>query len=153
MDTITFFVPGEPVEKGSTKSFYIKKLNRVVTTATNKKTSPWEGFVALCATNAGAGKFKEDDTHIGYKVHAIFYKTRPKTMPKKYKLALTRPDLDKYVRAINDGLTGILWSDDSHVISIKTDKCFTEDNYNAFNHHQPGVLITVTKVRDGIEEK
>jgi Holliday junction resolvase RusA-like endonuclease len=150
-DSITFFVPGEPVEKGSTKAFYIKKLQRVVTTANNPKTATWEGIVSFVADQAGAGDFLEPDDHIGYKVTAMFYKTRPKSLPRKYTMALTRPDLDKYMRAALDGITKTLFSDDSHVIEIRCLKLFADDNYLAEHHGQPGMLITIEKVRDGQE--
>ena len=39
--TLTVFVPGTPVPKGSTKAFYIQKLGRAVITNDNAKTKPW----------------------------------------------------------------------------------------------------------------
>ena len=149
MDFIEFFVPGEPVEKGSTKSFYIKKLDRVVTTAKNPKTKPWEGLVAMYAEQAGASQFREDDTHIGYYVEVDFYKSPPKSQPIKYRLALTRPDLDKYERAILDGITGVLMSDDSKVIGLYCEKYFKEFNEHEGHEGQPGAYVKVSKVRDG----
>ena len=51
-DSIDFFVAGEPVPQGSTKAFYIKKLERVVTTHTNANTEKWRNRIATEAQRA-----------------------------------------------------------------------------------------------------
>lgn len=35
------------------------------------------------------------------------------------------PDLDKLVRAVLDGLTGVVYADDSQVTSLKASKCYS----------------------------
>jgi crossover junction endodeoxyribonuclease RusA len=142
-DVIEFFVGGEPVPQGSTKSFYIKKLNRVVTTHGNKNMNKWRERIAHEAqANDELRKisFFRDDRRIGYEVRATFRFTKPKSTPKKVKLNTKRPDLDKLIRAILDGITDVLIPDDCLVVGITAGKCYAEEN------QPPGLEISVKRV-------
>ena len=46
-----------------------------------------------------------------------FYLLRPKSLPKKVKHHIKRPDLDNLVKAVKDGLKGIIYREDSQVWS------------------------------------
>jgi crossover junction endodeoxyribonuclease RusA len=143
LDVIEFFVGGEPVPQGSTKSFYIKKLNRVVTTHGNKNTNKWRERIAHEAQAADELRpvsFFRDDRHIGYEVKARFRFTKPKSIAKKCRLNTKRPDLDKLIRAILDGITDVLIPDDCLVVEITAGKCYAEEN------QPPGLEISVKRV-------
>jgi Holliday junction resolvase RusA-like endonuclease len=137
-DSISFFVAGEPVPQGSTKSFYIKKLNRTVTTHGNKNTNRWRERIATEAQHAGIEQdwSWNDDRNIGYAVTCAFNFTKPKSAPKKRQRNTKRPDLDKLIRAVLDGITDVLIPDDAQVIAIDAWK-----EYGA----PPGLQITVTR--------
>lgn len=141
-ETIDFFVAGEPKPKGSTRAFYIKKINRVVTTNANKETKAWESRVAFAAQAHSKGFYEEG--WLGYDVSLIFVRARPKSLPKRKSLCITRPDLDKLVRAILDAITGTLIPDDSQVLHIDTGKRY------ALKDEQPGVEIRIEKVREEV---
>ena len=128
-DEIRFFVAGEPQPKGSTRSFYVKKIDRVVTTTTNKNTKQWQLRIAMEAQHANEARtvsFFEPDKGHGYEVEALFLFSRPKSLPKKVRSNTKRPDLDKLVRALLDGLADILIPDDSQVVSIRASKRYIE---------------------------
>jgi crossover junction endodeoxyribonuclease RusA len=55
----------------------------------------------------------------------VFYLPRPRTLPRKIVLPFKRPDLDKLIRAVLDGLTdGGLWNDDGQVQTITAQKFY-----------------------------
>jgi len=144
-DTIEFFVAGEPVPQGSTKSFYIKKLDRVVTTHTNRNTDKWRQRIATEAQHANElreANFYTDDKMCGYKIILDFYMSKPKSAPKRVQLNTKRPDLDKLVRAALDGITGILIVDDSQVIGIAANKFYCPENV------APGLKVVLRRLHD-----
>ena len=143
IDVVEFFVGGEPVPQGSTKSFYIKKLNRVVTTHGNKNTNRWRERIAheaQCTDEARNCTFFSDDRRQGYDVQLSFVFTKPKSTPKKHKLNTKRPDLDKLIRAVLDGITDVLIPDDALVVSITASKCYGGCD------QPPGLQIKVTRL-------
>ena len=77
----------------------------------------------------------------GYDVQLSFVFTKPKSTPKKYKLNTKRPDLDKLIRAVLDGITDVLIPDDALVVSITASKCYGDGN------QPPGLRIKVTRLK------
>jgi crossover junction endodeoxyribonuclease RusA len=70
-----------------------------------------------------------------------FYLLRPKSTPKKITLPIKRPDLDKLVRAVLDGMTeGGAWLDDAVVVRLLAQK-----NY-AGESNPPGCTIEIRGV-------
>ncbi len=143
VDSIDFFVAGEPVPQGSTRSFYIEKLNRVVTTHGNRNTERWRQRIAAEAQRCNEDRdatFYCEDRNCGYIVKLNFQFSKPKSMPKKRHLNTKRPDLDKLIRAVLDGITGVLIPDDAQVIGIAASKSYCD------GAHQPGLTISVRKM-------
>ena len=62
---------------------------------------------------------------------------RPKSVKREY--PTVAPDLDKYVRSVNDGLTGVAFADDSQVIKIIASKEYADN---------PGVDIEISEEFD-----
>lgn len=140
-----FFVPGIPVPKGSTKSFYNPNADKIVTMQDNRKRQkPWASLVSYCAQESGCRvsmgaiklsldfKMPRPKNHYGtgknsgsLKQSAPFYH-------------LSTPDLDKLVRCIKDALTGIAWKDDKQVCVLTTVKHYDET---------PGVNILIEEAR------
>jgi Holliday junction resolvase RusA-like endonuclease len=141
-ERIIFFVAGEPIPQGSTKGFYIEKINRVVITHGNANTTRWRERIATEAQRADAERstrFFSLDREAAYEVRVRFLFTRPKSMPKKRTLHTKRPDLDKLVRAVLDGITDVLIPDDSQVMSIYALKQYCQPD------EQPGLHIIVSR--------
>ena len=136
--TFEFFVPGIPQPKGSTRSFFSKKQGRTFTRNANEKTEPWEATIRAAASKAGCAI-----SHGPMTVYAVFMMPRLKGHFRKdgsLKPAAPlepdkKPDLDKLVRTLLDGLTALAFVDDSQVTSIAAIKVFADD--------QPGVHVAI----------
>lgn len=104
----TFRVDGIPVPQGSKKGFVVGR--RAVLVDDNKdKLKPWRAKVAAAA-DIGV-------TFTGpVLVAAVFYMPRPKTVRRL--LPSVKPDLDKLMRALGDGMTdGGLLADDALIVT------------------------------------
>jgi len=130
----SFFVPGIPVPKGSTRAFYVPKLNRCVTMQTNAaKQKPWASMISVMAQEAGCRAVSGPIS-----MHMEFIFPRPKSHYGSGKNASTvkasapgyhtsKPDLDKLVRCVFDALTGVAWNDDSQCCHYNADKCYGDN--------------------------
>lgn len=119
---IQFSVHGEAKAKGSATSFYSAKQGR---TFSHQATSTveWGRQVKYQAQEA----VKDMPTLMeGPLVVSIdFLLPKPASAPKKKEIfPVKRPDLDKLIRAVLDGMTGILYRDDSQVVSIFARKTY-----------------------------
>ena len=56
----------------------------------------------------------------------IFYLPRPKSLPKKVRHHVKKPDIDNLNKSVLDGLKGIAYKDDSQIVCKKTDKVYAE---------------------------
>lgn len=141
---LSFFVPGAPVPKGSTRAFVVK--GKAITTATNRhKQIPWASAIAYSGLQAmeHAKPYKR-----AVMVSLVFVFQRPKShygtgrnadevkdsAPDRH---VYKPDLDKLTRCALDSLTSVVWNDDSQVDSIYATKTYGD---------APGVHITITGV-------
>lgn len=114
---VGFWVDGVPIPQGSKKGFVVGK--RAVLVDDNKdKLKPWRAAVAKAADLA----VTFDGAVI---VEATFYLPRPKTVKRKY--PSVKPDLDKLMRALGDGMTdGGLLVDDSLIVSQLIHKRYSD---------------------------
>jgi Holliday junction resolvase RusA-like endonuclease len=138
VETISFAVLGEPTPEGSTRAYYIKALDRTVTTHQNKKgLQAWRNRVATEAQRALEDREWKCDCASAYKVDVEFVLSRPPSVPEHRRIHPTvKPDIDKLVRAINDALTGILFIDDCQVISMAMSKEYCDER-------RAGAYVTV----------
>jgi len=127
-----FTVFGVPVPQGSKRGFINRKSGRVQLVEANLKTIPWRGMVSIAARAAWAIK-----RHVicdPVRVTAVFYFPYRKSDLKKdgtpkrdgvvYKCS--KPDLDKLLRAIFDGITDAgAWRDDSLVAEVAAKKTYS----------------------------
>ena len=87
--------------------------------------------------------FKPFETALALRVHV--YRSIPKSFSKKkHEEALkgairptTKPDSSNYLKGIEDGLNGVLWKDDSYIVS---------ETCNKFYSDQPRVEVSVWSV-------
>lgn len=119
---IQFTVYGKPVPQGSSKAFYVKALGRAVITSDNKRLKPWRQQITDTAM-AQAGEAIEDSRPV--EVLLEFYFARPKSAKKRVGMTV-KPDIDKLIRAILDGITGVLFRDDSQVVSVIASKHYDD---------------------------
>ena len=132
--TITFTVRGKPEPQGSTKAFYIKKIKRVVTTSSNRNLKGWRQRIA-----EEAQKVAPDALILGpVEVVINFQMPKPLRLPKKRVSYHTKkPDLDKLVRSVGDGITNVIIRDDSQIIALVARKTYSDT---------PGCVVCIETV-------
>lgn len=79
----------------------------------------WRALISFAAKKAGC---KPIDTPII--ISMKFKLKRPKTVKRDY--PTVAPDLDKLVRGVNDGLTGVAFVDDSQVVHLTASKEYSD---------------------------
>lgn len=117
---ISFTVPGTPVAKGRAKVTTINGFARMYTPA---KTVSYESTVALFASQAMAGR-KPLDGPVSLSVHAVFAipaswtKKRLRAHLDNPEYVIKKPDFDNLIKALCDGMNGVVWVDDCQVAAL-----------------------------------
>lgn len=135
MFSITFSVDINPIPKGRPK---FARRGNFVRAYTPKKTSDYETKIK---TQAQAVMTREPlETPVA--VYLYFRLPIPKTYPKKRIAAclagserpIKKPDLDNLAKSVLDGLNGVVYLDDSQLVSLHITKVYA---------HNPGVDIMI----------
>jgi len=144
-----FFVPGVPVAQGSKRH-----LGNGVMVESSKRLPSWRHDVRQAAADAFTEPlggpvdveivaiFDRPKGHYGTGRNAEILRT---SAPRDH---ITKPDVDKLVRAILDALTKIAWHDDRQVIDLRILKRYAING--EAGREIPGAQITVSPTR--IEE-
>ena len=109
---ITFRVNGIPIPQGS-----MKVINGRVLHSQGSALAGWRSLIGWEARAAGASPHS-----LPTKITITFTMPRPKTV--KRALPSVAPDLDKLIRAVLDGLTGVAYEDDGQVVQIHAQKLY-----------------------------
>lgn len=128
----SFFIPGKPATKGSTRP-YVNKQTGLVIPANDKHLRLWVNQVRAIANEY----WRKEPTRNPIGLTLWFQFLRPKShfgtgrnentrKPSAPKFHATRPDVDKLIRAIKDGLTGIVYVDDSQVWRVAAHKVYSD---------------------------
>lgn len=121
--SITFPVVGVAQSKGSMRAFLPKGSQRPIVTSTNRSLRSWETLVRGAASEAVTRlgwPLPSTDTPLTAYVSVAL--PRPKSLGKRQAAHTKRPDLDKLVRGVLDALTGIIYLDDSQIVSVQATK-------------------------------
>jgi Holliday junction resolvase RusA-like endonuclease len=121
-------VIGRPIPQGSKRAFVVRGTNRaVIVDQQGQALGLWREAIARAARTAQGGP-----THRPVRVVIDFLFARPKghtgkkgLLPSAPKHMTTKPDLDKLIRAVLDALTGVVWVDDSQVVTVTARKDYT----------------------------
>lgn len=119
---IQFSVHGEASGKGSLISGVGKKTGRVYSHSP-KSTIRWEARVAQEAQEAMKGEASLMEGPLAVIIR--FRLPKPKSA-KKNSLPDKRPDLDKLIRAVLDGMSKIVYKDDGQVTDLSVAKRYGE---------------------------
>lgn len=119
---ISFTVHGRPQPQGSAKAFIPKGWNRAVITSDNKTLKPWRQDVSAMASRAMQAA-NEAPTVAPVRVEVVFAFAKPKSVKGPHKT--TKPDLDKLLRGVLDGMSGIVFHDDAQVVECQVSKRFS----------------------------
>lgn len=123
--SLTAFCTPEP--QGSMKAFIPKGWTRAIVTSDNKDLKSYRQEVskAALAERRKVGFYdvmfaKHEPVIANFK----FYFSKPESVSKKRTQHVVRPDLSKLIRATEDALTGIIYTDDAQIVSIKAEKFY-----------------------------
>ena len=126
LNAVSFTVPGEPQGKGRAKIVKIGGFSRMATPA---KTVAYEGLVAHAAQQAMSGDPPFDapcriELDVLCSVPASWSQ-------KKQAQALTgairpakKPDADNVLKAVCDGMNGVVWKDDVQAVDVLLRKVY-----------------------------
>lgn len=128
MSDLTIDVFGEPASQGSHSV-----INGRIVQVNSTKHKKWRNAVAFAALDLVTEGWELLDEPLELTV--IFYLPRPKSVLDRAYPAVM-PDLDKLVRAVGDSLSGVVYVDDSRIISITAKKLYADDR-------GPGAVIRV----------
>jgi Holliday junction resolvase RusA-like endonuclease len=117
---IHFRAYGMPKAQGSMRMRKSKKTRKLFLAPDNPEMYGWRQTIALAAVNERPEGFKLLDEAISVTAH--FYFPKPKKPRSEYPIG--PPDTDKLARAVGDALKGILWVDDSRIVSLEAHKFY-----------------------------
>lgn len=103
----SFFVKGKPVSQGSLKFIKGRAIH-----VKGRELALWRGTIAAIARSTNITK-----AQVGVEMDLLFIFNKPKTV--KRNEPFVRPDLDKLIRAVLDGLTGVAYEDDQQVARLR----------------------------------
>lgn len=133
-----FSVLGLPVQQGSKTAKLIPApgtkwgVRPVLYDDNDKALKPWRKTVTAAAARVAPATPIDGPVAI----HLVFTFERPKTVKREW--PAVKPDIDKLMRAVLDGITDSkLWSDDSRVVDARITK-----QYGAV----PGVRVRVGEI-------
>lgn len=133
---IQLHVPGQPQGKGRAR---FAKRGAFMQAYTPEKTVAYEGLIALAGEKAMDGRDTLEGP-VDLQIAAVFQ--IPKGWSQRRRMAALlspdwhtgKPDGDNVLKAVGDGLNGIVWRDDSQVARCSISKAYGE---------KPGLTVTV----------
>jgi Holliday junction resolvase RusA-like endonuclease len=141
---ISFHVPGTPVGKGRPK---VRSRGKgFAQLYTPEKTANYEGMIALAAQQAMAGRAPmtgpaEVTLRITLPVPASWSKKKQAAALLGQVLPTKKPDADNVVKALFDGMNGVVWVDDVQACNIMVIKRYGET---------PGVRVVVAEIEGAL---
>jgi crossover junction endodeoxyribonuclease RusA len=140
----SFFAPGIPSTKGSTRGFVVPakgggKPRAIVTNDAGPKAKMWAAIINAAAHDAMAGRPLLEGA---VSVAIAFYLSRPKAhfsskglRPNAPRHVAKRPDVDKLARCALDALTGVVFADDAQIARLEVEKRYTYGNQYTLGAH------------------
>lgn len=125
--TQTFYILGDPRPQGRPK-FY--RRGSFVGAYDPKESREYKTTLAAQVSSQNPEYIGEGAIYL----EAEFIFSRPKSLPKKVNDHVKKPDLDNLIKALKDGLTGIVWKDDSQIVQLTARKDYGD---------VPGIKVAV----------
>jgi crossover junction endodeoxyribonuclease RusA len=120
---VSFKVYGQPAQQGSMKVTGPKGGFARVVPANQKQLTVWRDRVTNTAA-AEMGSVKIAERGAPVRVWLTFVTSKPPSTARKVVRKTTSPDIDKLIRGILDGLTGVCYRDDAQVDELRARKRF-----------------------------
>lgn len=119
---IEFVVQGKPVAQGSMFAVPNRRGGKPIIKPSNEsKLKAWRKKIRRAAQMTGKEAFSPEAP---IRLTVTFWLMRPKSV--KREKPTVRQDTDKLVRAIGDGVTGVLLEDDAQITTIVAMKRYAE---------------------------
>ena len=121
---VEFVVPGKPVAKGRPR---FSRRNGIVRTHTPEESERYENLVkmaaraAMCSAAPYAGPIRLI-VHIGLPIPASWSMKRQGEAAAGAIGATKKPDADNVVKALKDGMNGVVYVDDGQVVDLWVSK-------------------------------
>jgi Holliday junction resolvase RusA-like endonuclease len=127
-NALTFTVPGPPVAKGRARAF---RLGNQVRLHTPEKTARYENLVAMTAQTAMGDRPLIEGA---VAVEIVLFTAIPSSWSQKKRSAAlkgvirptTKPDCSNVLKAIEDGMNGIVFVDDKQITDVRVRKFYGE---------------------------
>jgi Holliday junction resolvase RusA-like endonuclease len=137
--SIMFTIDGEPQAKGR------PRFTRTGHTYTPKQTALYENWVKLCCQQAMEGR---EPLQGALHLSLMFVMPIPQSYSKRDKAAISegrklpakKPDIDNLMKCF-DGANGVLWRDDSQIVSITARKVYGD---------KPRTVVSVRETGYGV---
>lgn len=131
----TIRVHGDPAPQGSKNAY--RRGSKILLVEANKALKPWREAVTLHARRYTGAHTGAKPLRVGY----VFYLPRPKSVRRHR--PHVKPDLDKLIRAVNDGISAAgVWDDDSRPVTITATKHYADGD------NPPGCLIRIEEINE-----
>ncbi len=122
MSVFEFTVLGRPAPQGSMRAFMQGGKSHLM--CDNKNTVPFRQAVGWEALRQRPTNDLYAPAGVPVAIHIGFFIAKPTSTAKRVTRPCKKPDLDKLCRAVFDALTGVVWHDDSQVVSLHAIKHF-----------------------------
>ncbi|WP_454763330.1 RusA family crossover junction endodeoxyribonuclease [Cupriavidus campinensis] len=124
---VVFAIPGQPVAKGRPK---FARQGSFVRTYTPEKTATYENLVKLFATQAMSGRPPIEGPvelwlDINLQIPTSWSKKRQRDAAAGLVAATKKPDADNVLKAVKDGMNGIVWLDDAQAVEYRISKRYS----------------------------
>ena len=132
MILLDVFVPGKAETKGSAKAFHRPGMRFAVVVNDNVKAKTWQSTVAIFAASARTQNFPMMEGPVRVALDFTFARPKGHTgkrglLPSAPTAHTQKPDIDKVIRPVLDGLTRVVYADDSQVVSVVASKAWGDE--------------------------
>ena len=121
MDPVMLTIYMEPVAKGRPRTTW---FNGKARTYTPVSTQNAESDIKCQIINGLDLARQSFDQGVPLKLEATFYRARPKSLPKRVILPVSKPDTDNLLKTLKDAMEGLVYPNDSQITSVDAKKRF-----------------------------
>lgn len=128
MKSILFEIMGKPVAQGRPRAGKSFAGNTVLYDPA--KSRDFKQYVSLVASQHAPKKLITGPIHLSVDVYRPTpkkYQTKPKQelIDQGLLLPITKPDIENYVKGVMDGITNVIWQDDSQIVNLNVRKFYS----------------------------
>jgi crossover junction endodeoxyribonuclease RusA len=126
-------VLGLPVPQGSKSAHPFRRKDGSLGVAVHEggkaaRLKDWRRAIADAARAWMAENGLESPADGPLALVATFYLPRPSSAPKRLVYPAKKPDCSKLIRAVEDAMTGIVYTDDARIVDLRVYKRFAVDS-------------------------